>query len=614
MRSAEALLEAQRIQEATRNAARLQLGLDDDALQPGGAPCEVGIGYLDACTAGFSAERALGQPGAFGTAYRGVDASRSPPLAFAVKRLSNDAAWTAERSAAREIAILTRLRHPHIIRLFAYTTDPAQRCLVYELGERGALSDNLTHAEAAACLTPKLRVRILAGIASALVYMNRHPDGVAWHRDVKSANVVLTSGFEPKLIDCGLSKLLSPVESALPALTVTGRIPFGTPGYMCPKYMKGAQYSEAAEVFSFGVLALEVLTGQLQMGNNVDLVDEVVAEDELDTHCDERGGVWPAQLWTAASVLAAACVKTIQSRRPTMLAAFRALQELKQAHCVPTADESVLLQHLVAALKQLNEHRAAREEVSAETRRALRLCAICMEQATLLRGIECAAPPGAAPHFLCEACLAEYACDEAAKPPDVWTASGGHLRCPLHRNGCAAPPYAFSALARRLPEEAYVKVQAASLRSRERELVQRIEADVELRLRAELHAERQLASHARSVALARRHVEEDILCLRCPGCRRVVEDWDACDLVTCACAVKFCGWCFTRTADHAHVTNCATNPARGNVFSSASAKEAAQARRRGERVREFLATLEPQLRAELLSELQPQLRQLGVTL
>jgi serine/threonine protein kinase len=142
----------------------------------------------------------LGQPGAFGTVYRGVDGTLG--LRFAVKRLDPHAPWAPECSAQAEIAMLSRFRHDNIIRLWGFCDDPQGHCLVYELGVRGALSNNLVDDAKAAELTWKTRIRIARGIASALSYLHRS-DPPAWHRDVKAANVVLTASLTPKLIDCG---------------------------------------------------------------------------------------------------------------------------------------------------------------------------------------------------------------------------------------------------------------------------------------------------------------------------------------------------------------------------------------------------------------------------
>ena len=155
--------------EVASQAAAALAGLTAAAMADGGSPVELSAAYVCACTANFAPERALGTPGAFGAVFRGEDAALR--VSFAVKRLSHTAPWPAERSAAREIAILSRFRHPHIIRLWGFTTEPAERCLVYELGDGGALSDNLTddaRAASARTHTRALRKRRVASRPRAL--------------------------------------------------------------------------------------------------------------------------------------------------------------------------------------------------------------------------------------------------------------------------------------------------------------------------------------------------------------------------------------------------------------------------------------------------------------
>ncbi len=149
---------------------------------------------------------------------------------FAVKRLS-DAALAASPAALRaarasmrrELAVLQRLRHPHIIRLLGFsppTAESPEMCLVFELGIHGSVADVLRHdlddgrgggfaGAAAAAFDWRSRVRALAGVASGLNYMHCSAKPPLFHRDVKSANVVLVQGMVAKLIDAGMARLLT---------------------------------------------------------------------------------------------------------------------------------------------------------------------------------------------------------------------------------------------------------------------------------------------------------------------------------------------------------------------------------------------------------------------
>ena len=129
------------------------------------------------------------------------------------------------------MSVLTDFRHPNIIRLLAYSFPPSLAgiarspiCLVYELAANGGLNTNLRVDARASLLTWPVRVRIALEVSSALNYLHSRVQGrPAFHRDVKSANVVLTESLEAKLIDCGLAKYIpTDVVVGVQSLTKTG--------------------------------------------------------------------------------------------------------------------------------------------------------------------------------------------------------------------------------------------------------------------------------------------------------------------------------------------------------------------------------------------------------
>lgn len=664
-------------------AAAAPRGLTASALADDGAPCVVDVAYVRLCTLGFDAGRALGSPGAFGAVFRGVDPVLG--LRFAVKRLSNVAPWPAERSAAAEVRVLSAFRgHPGIIRLLGYTTDPAERCLVYELGGRGALSDNLVDDGLAARLTWRTRLRVAAGVAAALNFMHCSPGARAWHRDVKargngngaeqwaggqasnlpvlpthtprlppcraqSANIVLSDALQPKLIDCGLSKLLTPGEAARGAATATGGSAFGTPGYMCPVYCKRHAYDAAAEVFSFGVVLLELLTGRLQLGGDqrgLDLVDELALEGpaELAARRDPRAGGWSPPAAAAAEALAAQCVAGKPGQRPRLIAALRTLNALAAAHCAPTADESAAAAELAAARAALERLRAAEEGAAVARAAAARECCIfaaCDGGLTLDDGLECG--PGG--HFTCAGCLALLVEAEAAAPPADLARRAGAVICPLRGQGCAAPPFSAAALARRVPEATFARHNAAAVRARERALAAAMQANYDARLR---DAERRLAEgQARAAAAAqaaartaaergaaataalaeavialRIHVADKVLTLHCPRCDQAFVELNGCCALACGrCDCRFCAWCLRDcggaaagdAAAHRHVAGCAHNAAPGrDVFASKALFDASQRARRARTLAALLAAQPAAVRAPLLAALAGDLADLGM--
>ncbi|KAJ1444053.1 kinase-like domain-containing protein, partial [Ochromonadaceae sp. CCMP2298] len=221
-------------------------------------PVDVDFQYLSERTGGFAETQRLGR-GGFGDVYRGM--SRCGDF-FAVKRISQhllgglpEARAAAQRSYEREIVALSRFSHPQIVRLVAYSAQSGERALVYEFLPGGSLADALEDDQRAAQLTWKARTCVLRQVACALHFMHRGGAGeMCFHRDVKSANICLTATLSAKLIDCGLAMFI--------AVTGTGGGVLGTPAYMSPEYGRTGKCSEKAEVFSFGIVVLEVLTGK----------------------------------------------------------------------------------------------------------------------------------------------------------------------------------------------------------------------------------------------------------------------------------------------------------------------------------------------------------------
>lgn len=593
----------------------------------GGSPCEVSAAYVRACTADFNAWRTLGKPGAFGVVYRGVDAALN--VRFAVKRLSNTAPWPAERSAAREIEILSRFRHPNIIRLWGFTTDPAERCLVYELGEEGALSDNLTDGARAASLTWPVRCRIAAGVAAALNYLHRSGATPAWHRDIKAENVVLTASLEPKLIDCGISKLLTEKEAARGVVTATGALAFGTPGYMCPTYARRHKYDEAAEVYSFGVLLCELFTGMLQLGDAfapLDLVDDAVeSEWGLEAFRDMRPPPWrnDAALHELV-VLASMCVLRKPHQRPQFAAVHRRLNALRVAHCVEPVDAEFHAAALAAVRSERDALLQRQEAAAAQQRGPLRECRIftaCPERPLFLSdGLECAHG-----HFVCAGCMAAAVDSRSAAAP--------RLGCLC----CGGGPFSDRALVLCLPESAGLKYLSQVQKDAEAAAARQLETEFEGRVAVAV--ERRLAEDA--LAPLRRRIIDDVLTLQCPACRKAMADevvggvrrqlpWEGCFAVECrddgghGCGAHFCGWCFAvfpvgragSAACHAHVGQCAHNAApRRDLFGGANAvalfTESLRALRQ-RKLQAHLAGLPEAQRAALLASLQRELHDAGL--
>jgi serine/threonine protein kinase len=168
--------------------------------------------------------------------------------------------------------------HPNIVRLFGWSRAPDEdrgrvECLVLEYLEQGSLLSQLSSPQGRNLLTAAHRINIMLGVAKALCFMhNGNVGGRSFlHRDIKSANICLTNGFQPKLIDFGFVKLVGPTsenDNWLRCFALTDSFRCGTRGYICPEYERRTsyEYDVLCEAFSFGVVMLELIAGRVQPG------------------------------------------------------------------------------------------------------------------------------------------------------------------------------------------------------------------------------------------------------------------------------------------------------------------------------------------------------------
>jgi chemotaxis protein histidine kinase CheA len=318
----------------------------------------VSMPYVRTCTGNFAAAGVLGR-GGYGVVFRGFD--RELQVRFAVKCLNAEAANMADprfqrewrRSVQREIAVLQRIRHPNIIRLLGYNVpaegaDAAQQCcLLYEFGGDYSLDKHLANEALAAELTWEKRLRVITSVACALNYMHNTDEHI-FHCDVKSANVVLSESGSgavvTKLIDCGLSRLVTGNELAGVSCThtasTTDRQLLGTAAYRCHTYCNTLEYTVQSEIYSFGLVLLEVLSGRVNTGRLIDDVEDLTA--------DERAGNWPQGVAQELLQLGQACVARVRQRPQNMTLVVRRLNALLQQYCPAGA---------VAAVNQVTQER-----------------------------------------------------------------------------------------------------------------------------------------------------------------------------------------------------------------------------------------------------------------
>ncbi|KAL9442471.1 hypothetical protein AB3S75_020894 [Citrus x aurantiifolia] len=207
---------------------------------------------LHTATNGFSDDNKLGE-GGFGSVYWG---RTSDGLQIAVKKLKAMNS-KAEMEFAVEVEVLGRVRHKNLLGLRGYCAGTDQRLIVYDYMPNLSLLSHL-HGQYAGevQLDWKRRMKIAIGSAEGILYLHHEVTPHIIHRDIKASNVLLDSDFEPLVADFGFAKLIPEGVSHM-----TTRVK-GTLGYLAPEYAMWGKVSESCDVYSFGILLLEILTGR----------------------------------------------------------------------------------------------------------------------------------------------------------------------------------------------------------------------------------------------------------------------------------------------------------------------------------------------------------------
>ncbi|CAN0917585.1 L-type lectin-domain containing receptor kinase IX.1 [Linum grandiflorum] len=224
-----------------------------DEFSRGAGPRKFAYSDLVSATNNFSVDWKLGE-GGFGSVYKGYLRDSFGTLQVAVKRISKGSRQGIKEYIT-EVMIISRLRHRNLVQLIGWCHDKDELLLVYQFMPNGSLDTHLFGNESCPIPWP-LRYKIVMGLASALLYLHHEWDQCVVHRDIKAANVMLDSNFNVKLGDFGLARL---VDHEL--ITKTTKVA-GTIGYMSPEYISTGRASKESDVFSFGVVCLEIATGR----------------------------------------------------------------------------------------------------------------------------------------------------------------------------------------------------------------------------------------------------------------------------------------------------------------------------------------------------------------
>uniref|UniRef100_A0A1S3YDR8 non-specific serine/threonine protein kinase n=1 Tax=Nicotiana tabacum TaxID=4097 RepID=A0A1S3YDR8_TOBAC len=277
----------------------------------------------------FSAENLLGA-GGFGSVYKGyLEDGRD----VAVKQL-DIGGRQGDREFRAEVEIISRVHHRHLVSLVGYCISESRRLLVYDYVPNNTLYFHL-HAAGRPVMDWTTRVKIAVGAARGIAYLHEDCNPRIIHRDIKSSNILLDSNFEARVSDFGLAKLAQDAKTH-----VTTRV-VGTFGYMAPEYASSGKLTEKSDIYSFGVVLLELITGRKPVDTSQPLGEESLVEwaRPLFIHALEKGEFdqladprlernYVATEMFQLIEAAAACVRHSAAKRPGMGQIVRAFDSL----------------------------------------------------------------------------------------------------------------------------------------------------------------------------------------------------------------------------------------------------------------------------------------------
>ncbi|CAL5344685.1 unnamed protein product [Camellia sinensis] len=210
------------------------------------------LSKVQAATNNFSAENKIGE-GGFGLVYMGKLPNGQE---IAVKRLSRTSGQGAEQFK-NEVVLVAKLQHRNLVRLLGYCLAGEEKILIYEFVPNKSLDYVLFDPQEKERLDWFKRYKIIGGIARGMLYLHEDSRLRIIHRDLKASNVLLDGNFNAKISDFGMARIFGVDQIQ----GNTSRV-VGTYGYMSPEYVMRGQFSVKSDVFSFGVLVLEIASGK----------------------------------------------------------------------------------------------------------------------------------------------------------------------------------------------------------------------------------------------------------------------------------------------------------------------------------------------------------------
>ncbi|XP_042971429.1 probable LRR receptor-like serine/threonine-protein kinase At5g10290 isoform X3 [Carya illinoinensis] len=283
---------------------------------------------LQLATDNFSDKNVLGQ-GGFGKVYKGVLADNTK---VAVKRLTDYESPGGDQAFQREVEMISVAVHRNLLRLIGFCTTNRERLLVYPFMQNLSVASCLREVKPGGpILGWPTRKRVALGTARGLEYLHEHCNPKIIHRDVKAANVLLDEDFEAVVGDFGLAKLVDVRKT-----NVTTQVR-GTMGHIAPEYLSTGKSSERTDVFGYGIMLLELVTGQraidfsrLEEEDDVLLLDHVKKlerekklEAIVDPNLSQNYDIQEVEMMIQVALL---CTQSSPDDRPAMSEVVRMLE------------------------------------------------------------------------------------------------------------------------------------------------------------------------------------------------------------------------------------------------------------------------------------------------
>ncbi|KAL5726698.1 non-specific serine/threonine protein kinase [Ranunculus cassubicifolius] len=285
---------------------------------------------IGAATCNFDPSLIIGD-GGYGTVYKGF--LRNTDVAI---KLLDSTSVQGCSEFQQEVDVLSRMRHPNLVTLIG--TCPEARSLVYEYVPNGNLQDRLSCKDNTSPLSWKTRICIAVDICSALIFLHLNkPHGIV-HGDLKPANVLLDANLISKLGDFGISRSMTGDETSTSSGIMCYRTnnPKGTPVYIDPDFLSTGELTPMSDVYSFGIVLLQLLTGRPPLGIAKE-VQQGLDSGIFGTMLDTSAGNWPFVQAKQIACLALRCCELNRQNRPDLISqVWKVLEPMKASLLSPT--------------------------------------------------------------------------------------------------------------------------------------------------------------------------------------------------------------------------------------------------------------------------------------